>query len=473
MKIVIVGAGAAGLAMAARLKRAGYRDFTIVERSPAIGGTWHDNRYPGCGCDVPSHLYSFSFAPNADWTYKFSRQPEIEKYLTDLVEREGLAEHLQLGTEVHGAAFDGTWRVRTSAGELACDVLITGTGQLNRPKLPGLPGEFDGLSFHSARWDPSFDPAGKRVVVIGNGASAAQIVPAIAPHVAKLTLLQRTPAYVFPRGDRAYSRVEKWLFRNVPGWRRSYRSFLYWQMESRFSGLKQRSLIGKLVSWLCLRHLRKQIRDPALRATLTPAYPAGCKRIVISDDWYPTLARDNVAVVTSAIDRLVPEGVLTADGVTHAADAIIYATGFESTGFLVPMKIVANGVELTDAWRHGAEAHNGVMVSGFPNLMLLYGPNTNLGHSSILFMIECQVRYVLGLLAGLEHRNAHTIEVKRTAMERSNRELQASLANMTWAAGCNNWYRVESGKNTNNWAGHTTSYWWRTRKPDLREFDLR
>jgi cation diffusion facilitator CzcD-associated flavoprotein CzcO len=392
------------------------------------------------------------------------------------VEREGLAPHLQLGTEVLGARFaSGRWHIRTSRGELTADVLISGTGQLNRPQVPALPGQgtFAGTQFHSARWDPAFDPRGKRVIVIGNGASAAQLVPEIAPHVQHLTVMQRSPSYVFPRKDRAYRAVEKWLFRHVPGWRRLYRGWIYWNLEARFTALFQNSLMGKLLTWMSLRHLRKQISDPALRAKLTPGYSIGCKRIVISDDWYPALARDNVSVETSAIERVTEGGIITADGTHHAADAIIFATGFTTTSFLAPMEIVgAAGTDLATAWSAGAEAHHGIAVSGFPNLFLLYGPNTNLGHSSILFMIECQVRYILGLLDGLARRGAHWIDIKREAMARSNTELQQSLARTTWATDCHSWYKTDGGKITNNWSGRTTAYWWRTRKPDLDDFEL-
>jgi cation diffusion facilitator CzcD-associated flavoprotein CzcO len=476
MKVVIIGAGAAGLAMAMRLKRAGHHELTIVERSGGVGGTWHDNRYPGAGCDVPSHLYCFSFAPKPDWQHKFARQPEIERYFQRCVELFGLEPHLQLGTEVQGARFvDGQWHVQTSRGELVADVLVSGTGQLNRPFVPQLPGleSFAGTSFHSARWDTSFDPRGKRVVVVGNGASAAQFVPELAPHVQQLTVLQRTPSYVYPRGDRAYRGFEKWLFRYMPGWRRLYRAWIYWQLESRFTALKQSSLIGKLVTWMCLHNLRKNVADPALRAKLTPAYPIGCKRIVISDDWYPTLARDNVAVETAAIERIVADGVIMADGTHHRADALIFATGFESTSFLAPMQIVGTaGTELATAWRDGAMAHRGVNVSGFPNLFILYGPNTNLGHNSIIFMIECQVRYILGCLDQLARRGARWLDVKREAMARSNEELQQTLAGTTWAADCHSWYKNDAGKITNNWSGRTTTYWWKTRKPDLDDFEL-
>ena len=476
MTIVIVGAGPAGLAMAMRLKAAGYTDFTIVERSSGVGGTWHDNRYPGAGCDVPSHLYCFSFAPKPDWNHKFARQPEIEAYLKSCVEQFGLGPHLMLDTEVRGATYTGgRWQIDTSRGPLAADVLISGTGQLNRPRIPAFPGlaSFTGTTFHSARWNHDFDLRGKRVVVIGNGASAAQFVPEIVDQVGHLTLLQRSPGHVFPRKDRAYRGFEKWLFRYVPGWRRFYRAWIYWLLESRFPALYQHSLMGRLVGWMMRRHLHKQVKDPALRAKLMPDYPVGCKRIVISDDFYPALQKPNVDLVTTPIERITVDGVRTTDGTTHAADAIIFATGFDTTTFLAPMRIVgASGVELAQAWASGAEAHRGVLVSGFPNLFILYGPNTNLGHSSILFMLECQVRYVLGCLAELQKRGAHQIEVKPDAMARSNAELQAALAKMTWAADCHNWYKTDGGKITNNWSGRTTAYWWATRKPDFGELEI-
>jgi len=309
--------------------------------------------------------------------------------------------------------------------------------------------------------------------MVGNGASAAQFVPEIAPCVRQLTNLQRTPSYVIARKDRAYWAIEKWLFRYLPPWRRFYRGWIYWNLESRFTALVQKSVMGKVVTWLALRHLRKQVADPALRATLTPDYPVGCKRIVVSDDWYPALQRDNVSVVTAPIDRVVGDAVVTADGRSHPADAIIFATGFETTRFLAPTQIVgAGGAELTRAWREGAEAHRGVAVSGFPNLFLLYGPNTNLGHSSILFMIECQTRYILDCIDELARRRARWLDVKRDAMERSNAELQQALANTTWAAACHSWYKTDDGKITNNWSGSTVQYWWRMRKPNFDEFEF-
>jgi cation diffusion facilitator CzcD-associated flavoprotein CzcO len=475
-RIVIVGAGAAGLAMGMRLKRAGIDDFVIVDRSDAVGGTWHDNRYPGAGCDVPSHLYCFSFEPNARWSYKFARQGEIERYFVDCVERHGLAPHLRLGVEVRGAEFDdGTWRVATSAGELEAGVLVSGCGQLNRPRMPPLPGleRFAGATFHSARWDTSYDVTGRNVVVIGSGASAAQIVPEIAPRAARLTVMQRTPAYVIPRKDRAYRGFEQWMFRRVPGWRRLYRWWIYWSLEARFTALHRGSVMSKLLRWLSLRHLRAQVADPVLRAKLTPQYPVGCKRVVVSDDWYPALARPNVALVTAGIERVTSDAVWTADGGAHPADVIVFATGFESTAFLAPMRIVGRGgLVLADAWRDGAKAHRGVVVSGFPNLFLLYGPNTNLGHNSILFMIECQTRFALDCIEELHRRSARWLDVREEAMARWNARLQRDLGVMAWAGDCSNWYKTASGKITNNWSRRSSAYWWQTRKPDFAEFEI-
>lgn len=475
-RIAIVGGGAAGLAMAMRLKRAGYDDFVVLERSQGVGGTWHDNRYPGAACDVPSHLYCFSFAPKPDWTYKFSRQPEIEGYFQACVDRHGLAPHLRLGTEVQGARFvDGGWQIETSGGTERADMLVSGTGQLNRPRIPAFAGldAFAGRAFHSARWPREFSAAGKRIVVVGSGASAVQIVPELVRDAAHVTVMQRTPAWVIPRNDRAYWGLEKFLFRYLPGWRALYRSLIYWSLEARFTALHQGSVMGKITSWMARRHLKKQVADAALRARLTPNYPIGCKRIVISDDWYPALARDNCTVVSDAIERIAPEGIVTADGTTHAADAIVFCTGFDTTSFLAPMQIVGrDGVALTEAWRGGAEAHRGVLVSGFPNLFLLYGPNTNLGHNSILFMIECQVRYILRCLDELGRRGARWLDVKRDAMARSNAELQDALAKTTWSADCNSWYKTADGKITNNWSGRTAAYWRVTRKPDFGELDV-
>ena len=478
-RIVIIGAGAAGIAMGIQLVRAGYTKLTIVEKSTMVGGTWHDNRYPGSGCDVPSHLYCFSFDPNPDWHHKFARQPEIERYLAACVERHGLAPHLRLGTEIASARWEdanGRWHLRTTTGdELVADVVISGTGQLNRPYTPEIPGleGFAGVTLHSARWDPALEIAGKDVVVVGTGASAVQIVPEVARVARSLTVLQRSPGYVIRRGDRAYRGFERWAFGSVPLMRRLYRAWFYWANEARFAALRQGSLMGRIVAWVALRYMRSVVTDPAMRTSLTPAYPIGCKRILISDDWYQALVRPNVRVVTSPIERATADAVVTADGVVHPAQVVVFATGFQSTGFLAPIEITGRGGRsLAEAWRTGAEAHLGITVAGFPNLFLLYGPNTNLGHSSILFMIECQVRYVLRCLDAVQRRGARWLDVRPEVMARSNAALQSELAGSSWAAGCHNWYRTADGKQTNNWSGRTTGYWRRTRRPALDDFEL-
>ncbi len=463
--------------MAIALDRAGH-DFVIFERSTEVGGTWHDNIYPGAGCDVSSHLYCFSFEPNPDWQRKFALQPEIHQYFVHCVAKYRLAPRLRLGTEVTAIRFaetEHTWHLTTAGGEdHVFDAVVSGTGQLNRPHVAKLAGDetFAGTRFHSARWNPAHELAGRDVAVIGSGASAIQLVPQIAKVAKRVTVFQRTPPYVMRRNDHPYPAWQRWLFRHIPFLLAWTRTWLYWVHESRFPALRRDSWMGKLVGWLTLRHMRSVIRDPALRDKLTPAYPVGCKRILISDDWYQALTLPNVEVVTAGIERVTPGGITTADGASHAADTIIDATGFESTGFLVPIHVTGRGgAVLSEVWRTGAAAHHGITVAGFPNLFLLYGPNTNLGHNSILFMIECQVRYITRCLGEVERRGARWLEVRPEAMARSNERLQRALARTVWGAGCHNWYATD-GKITNNWSGRTTAYWWRSRRPRFSEFEF-
>lgn len=473
MKVAIIGGGAAGISMGIALERAGH-DYTILERSPEVGGTWHDNIYPGAACDVPSHLYCFSFAPKPDWNRKFAHQPEIRAYLASCVERYGLAPHLRLGTEVQAAQFrDHQWHLRTSTGDLTADAIVSGTGQLNRPNVPVLPGiaEFRGAQFHSARWPADYDPTGRDIVVVGSGASAIQIVPEIAKRARRVTVLQRTPPYLIPRHDREFRGWEKWMFAHVPLVRRWYRAFIYARAESLFPALRQGSLTSRIVHWMAMRHLRKQIADPALRAALTPDYPIGCKRILISDDWYPALARDNVHLVTSPLERVTPDTIVTADTAAHPCDTVVYATGFDTTSFLAPIDVVGrDGTHLAETWKNGAEAHHGITVAGFPNLFLLYGPNTNLGHNSILFMIECQVRYISRCLDELGRRGARWLDITRDAMADYNAKLQRELLHSVWNS-CHNWYTT-AGKITNNWSSRTTAYWWQNRKPKFDDYEF-
>jgi cation diffusion facilitator CzcD-associated flavoprotein CzcO len=476
-RIAILGAGISGLCTGIALKRAGIHSFTIYEKSDKLGGTWYDNSYPGAACDVPSPLYSFSFEPNPDWSRMFSPQPEIQRYLAGCAEKYGLLPHIRFGTEVAAASFDeaaGTWRLRTAAGaSLEADVVVSGTGQLNRPHVPDLPGlgDFEGAQFHSARWDHGHDLSGENVVVVGNGASAIQFIPQIAPQVQRLTILQRSANWVIPRQDFAFSERAKQRFRRFPMLLRLLRWFVYWQLELRFFGFFRDSWLSRRLERGAREYLEATVPDPALREALTPDYPIGCKRILISDDYYQSLCRENVEVVTSPIERVVPGGVRTADGRVHPADTLIFATGFETTSFLAPIQVEGlGGRKLEEEWREGAEAYLGVAVAGFPNLFLLYGPNTNLGHNSIIFMIECQVGYVVQCIRELFARDLPWLDVRREAQTRYNAELQRALAKTAWAAGCSSWYKTASGKVTNNWSGFTVDYWRRTLHPRFADW---
>jgi cation diffusion facilitator CzcD-associated flavoprotein CzcO len=482
MRIAILGAGASGLCLGIRLGQSGFRDFVILEKSQDVGGTWHENRYPGACCDVPSHLYSFSFERKSDWSRKFAPQPEIQDYFRHCARKYGLLPRIRFGVEVTGARFDeakGVWRLATRGGEeIEAEVLVSGVGQLNRPHVPDFPGlaSFAGTSFHSARWDPGFDPRGKRVAVIGNAASAIQFIPPVAEQAAEVHVFQRTPNWVVPRLDFAYGERARWLFARVPGLERLYRWLIYWSFELRFFTFRGQGggWLGRRMEQAAREYLAAEIPDPTLREALTPDYPAGCKRILISDDYLPALRRENVELVTSGIERIVPEGVVTRDGSTRAVDAIVFATGFETTSFLAPIEVEGlGGRKLSEQWRDGAEAYLGVAVAGFPNLFLMYGPNTNLGHNSILFMIEAQTRYILESLNELARSGRACLEVKAEAQEAYNEEIQRALADTVWSSTrCGSWYKTASGKVTNNWKGFTLEYWWRTRRPDWSAFLL-
>ncbi len=476
--IAILGAGVSGLCMGIQLKRAGIESFTIYEKSDRVGGTWLDNAYPGCACDVPSHLYCFSFEPNPGWSRVFSPQAEIQEYLQRCAEKYGLLRHIRFGVEVAAARFDEgerVWRVRTAAGEeIDAQVLVSGTGQLNRPHIPDVPGQsgFEGTQFHSARWDATHRFEGENVAVIGNGASAIQLVPQIAPEVKQLTIFQRSANWIIPRMDRAYTAAEQERFRRFPWLNRAVRYLVWALLEARFFAFFRDSRIARRMETKAKEYLHSVISDPALREALTPDYPVGCKRILISDDYYQALVRPNVEVVTTGIQRITSDGIVTQDGVTRPVDTIVWATGFETTSFLAPMQIEGlEGRKLTDAWQAGAEAYLGIGVAGFPNLFLLYGPNTNLGHNSIIFMIECQVGYVVECVKAIMRERLAYLDVRREAMDRYNERVQKDLQKTAWSAGCTSWYKTESGKVTNNWSGFTTEYWWRSRWPDLRDFE--
>ncbi|MFQ5348297.1 MAG: flavin-containing monooxygenase [Rhodothalassiaceae bacterium] len=476
-RIAIIGAGFAGIGLAIRLRQAGYRDLVLYERSDRPGGTWRDNIYPGCACDVPAHLYSFSFAPNPHWSRKYAPQPEIRAYIERCAREFGILPLIRFGHDLVEARFDAAsarWQLGFAGGGSAeADILVIARGQLSEPKLPDIPGRdsFAGTSFHSARWQPGFDPAGKRIGVIGTGASAIQIVPALAREARALTVFQRSPPWIIPRRDHAYGHWRRRMFARVPGLRRLHRLRLYAQFELLYPGFSPGSLVARRVTALALGHLRAQVPDPGLRRQLRPDYPLGCKRILLSDDYYPALMRENVALVTTPIAHIAPAGVETVDGRLHALDALVHATGFAASDFLPGLVVSGpDGRDLRQCWRDGAEAYLGVMTAGFPNLFFLYGPNTNIGHNSILFMLECQIRLITRLLDGLVRRRARTVAVRAAAMRRFNEEIAARLARGVWAAACGNWYRNEQGRITNNWPGSTLEYRWRLARPGRDAF---
>ena len=478
-RVAIVGSGFGGLCMAIQLKRAGIDSFTILEKADRLGGTWRDNTYPGAACDSPAFAYCFSFEQKTDWSRKWSPQPEILGYMEHCARKYDVLPHIRFGTEVVDARFDadaGVWRVRTAAGEtIEAEVLVSGVGQLNRPAAPALPGlaRFRGVSFHSARWRHDVDLAGKDVAVIGNAASAVQFVPQIAPVVKHLSVFQRSANWMIARNDRAYGEREKRLFARFPLLARAHRWWLWFTYEQRFPVFRQNRPMSWLMTRVAERNMRECVPDAALQRALRPDYPIGAKRILISDDYYQALGRKNVEVVTGAIERVTEDGIVTRDGRSVPADVIIFATGFESTAFLVPMRIEGlEGRVLEEVWKDGAEAYLGVSVAGFPNFFMLYGPNTNLGHNSIIFMIECQVRYIMDCLRALAERDLAWLDVRTDVMRSYNERLQAILARSVWAKVGKSWYKRADGRITNNWSGSTVEYWWRTRRADLRLYRL-
>lgn len=478
LRVLIIGAGFAGLGLAMRLSQRGERDFLVLEKGSEPGGTWRDNHYPGAACDVPSHLYSFSFEPKTDWTRRYAPQAEIFAYVRQCVERYQMAPRIRCNSEVADAWFDelaGLWRVTTRDGaRFSARALVSACGQLNRPLYPQLPGlqRFAGECFHSARWRHDIDLAGKRVAVIGTGASAIQFVPQLASRVARLHLFQRTPAYVLPKPDRAYSRFELALMQRWPWTQRLDRAWQYLFHEARGVAF---FLLPGLMKWMrlsFLRHLAREVADPELRARLTPDYPLGCKRILISNDYYPALVQPQVEVVSEAIGEVTERGIVTADGKERELDVLIFGTGFAASDFLAPMHIRGlGGLELNQAWRDGAEAYKGISVCGFPNLFILYGPNTNLGHNSILYMLESQYPYVLDCLAKLDE-GVRYLDVRRPAQEAWNRRVQHDIQHSVWDQGCSSWYKNAAGKHTNNWSGFTFSYRHHTRRPQWSDYEL-
>lgn len=478
LRVLIIGAGFAGVGLAIQLQKRGIDDFLVLEKAASVGGTWRDNHYPGAACDVPSHLYSYSFEPKTDWSRKFAPQAEIVAYIQHCVDKHQLAGKIRCNTEVASAEFEqasGLWRVIGKEGEhYLAQALVSACGQLNQPAYPRIPGleSFTGEAFHSARWNHAYDLTGKRVAVIGTGASAIQFVPEIVPKVQHLTLFQRSAAYVISKPDRAYKRWELALLRRWPWLQQIDRGLKYVQHEVRALAFIHFPALMKLFQFSFQRHLAAAIADPERQRQLQPDYPLGCKRILISNNYFPALAQGNVAIVNQAIQSITAHGVVTADGREHPVDALIYGTGFTATDFLAPMQIKGlGGVELNQAWRDGAEAYKGISVSGFPNLFLLYGPNTNLGHNSILYMLESQFAYVLNCLDALQQQGLRYMDVKPQVQQRFNQHLQQVIRHSIWEQGCTSWYKNAAGKNTNNWPGFTFTYRQQTRHLELADYD--
>jgi cation diffusion facilitator CzcD-associated flavoprotein CzcO len=473
---VVVGAGFSGLATGIGLRRAGFRRFVILEQADGVGGTWRANTYPGAACDVPSHLYSFSFEPNPRWSRAYGTQPEILAYLEHVATKYGLREHLRFGAQVTSARFDeasGTWEV--TAGETyRARALVLGNGALHVPAYPAIDGldRFDGPCFHTARWDHRVDLRGKRVAVIGTGASAAQVVPEIAPAVSQLHVFQRTAPWIVPKDDRAMTAQEIERLTRHPALHWLKRTGLYWRLEARVLALVYQPRLLDLAERETTKFIDESVRDPALRAQVQPHFRIGCKRVILSNDWYPTLQRPNVELVTEPIVRVEPDGIVT-EAQKRAVDVIVLGTGFRVGEYLSAIDIRGRGgAELNETWRRSLRTYLGITVAGFPNLFLLMGPNTALGHSSMIFMIEAQARYAVQAIRALRDRGLRSIDVRADVQDTFHALLRRRLRGSAWESGCSSWYRTQGGELV-LWPGFTFDYWWRTRRLDLADYDVR
>jgi cation diffusion facilitator CzcD-associated flavoprotein CzcO len=476
--VAVVGAGFGGVAAAVMLHRAGYDDVTVFERGERVGGVWNHNTYPGAACDVPSHLYEFSFEPNPRWSRRYAPQAEIQGYLEDVARRNGVLDRIRTNVEVLGASWvqeRARWVLQTSAGTHEADILLTACGQLSVPKLPPIPGldSFDGPVFHTAEWDHDVELAGRRVAVVGTGCSAIQTVPAIQPLVEHVDVYQRSPGWTIPKMDFAYSERAQRLFERFPILQRLDRKAVFAFMELGALGMTTRPGILRAFRAVGRSQINKAIEDPVLRAKVTPSDEIGCKRIMLTDEWYPTLTRPNVELVTDAIAEVTPGGLRLADGSERAADVIVLATGFSTHGFVAPMEIVgAGGRTLAEEWSEVPRAYLGMSVPGFPNMFLLYGPNTNGGTGSVIYTIEAGMSHVIAALGELERRNARRIEVGRRTADAFDDELRAALAGSVWHTGCTNWYVDENGNDPNQWPWLWSTYRRRTARIEPGAYEL-
>ena len=475
LRVVIIGAGFGGLAAAIELRRHGFADVTVLERAPGIGGTWHYNDYPGCACDVPSHLYSFSFAQRRHWSRICSPRAEILRYLEEVARDEGVTGLVRHGVDVVSCRWDRGWTVTAADGRTwRADAVVIATGQLHQPAVPRLEGfdEFEGHSFHSARWDHDYDLSGKRVAVIGTGASAVQFVPEVAARAGRLYVFQRTGNWFLPRRNRAYPEIVRALIRYVPGVQALRRRFIYYYAESLTMMIRNPRTLGQIGRLRSALFMRWQLRDAEVRRKAWPRYTFGCKRVLFSSHYLPALQRPNVSLVTEPIERFVGAGIVTADGALREVDCVIWGTGFRTTDFMFPMEIVgAGGRSLRSEWAGGAHAHLGVCVPGFPSLFLMYGPNTNTSGGSIVFYEEVQAAYIRQALSEVRSRRAGAIAVRREVEAASDREVQAAFAGTAWTQ-CDSWYRDDRGRIVANWPGYMTEYAERLRVLDPAEFEF-
>lgn len=472
-EVIIVGAGFGGLGVAIALRRAGIRSFIVLERAAEVGGTWRDNVYPGCACDVPAMLYSFSFTRRAAWTRIYPQQAEILAYLKRTAAKQRLRERIRFKSELASARFDdaaGIWTVvLTDGATLRARVLVSAMGPLNRPKFPDIPGRemFAGPSFHSSAWDHSVELGGKNVVVIGTGASAIQFIPQIAPRVGRLTIVQRTPPWIIARNDKRVAALRQAARTLVPTYAWFVRKAIYWMLEIRALGFVVNPKILEAREHDVRKFIAKSVADPVLRAKVTPEYRAGCKRILVSDDYYPAIQLSNVELLTDRVTEIREHSVVTSDGREIPADVIIYGTGFRATDGIAPVRIYGSGgQELEQAWRDGMRAYLGTTIASFPNLFLVIGPNTGLGHNSMIFMMEAQYRYIVGAIRYLRHRKLHALDVRPDVMDAFNADLQRRMKRTVWQTGCSSWYLDARGKNVSLWPGFTFAFRRRTARFD-------
>lgn len=474
--VVIIGAGFGGLGMGIRLKQEGRDDFIVVEQEVGVGGTWYANRYPGAACDIPSLLYSFSFAPAADWTRSYPEQSEIEQYLNDCVDEFELSPHLKLRTKVVSLDWNAAtqrWLVTAQQRDgtpvrWTARVIVNATGALSRPAMPALDGldSFKGTVMHTARWQGEVKLAGRRVGVVGTGASAVQLVPRVAEQAERVVVFQRTPSWILPKHDRVRPHWRRWAYANIPGLQTLARGLVYALHELRAPAFTRQPSILKAMEPRALAFMKKQVHDPALREALTPSYRMGCKRILISSDFYPALQRRNARLVTSAIDRVVEDGVITTDGEHHALDTLVLATGFQAATALSPFPVRGrDGADLNERWRDGPRAYLGTTVPGFPNLFLIVGPNTTLGHNSMVYMIESQLRYVLDALDRMDEARLAAVDTRTEVNDSYNAQIQQRLQRTVWrTGGCTSWYQGPDGRITTLWPGSTLAFRWRLRR---------